>query len=113
MAVAQQRPSGERARGIDGDHADLPLGLAVGAHQAGDERRLAGARRSGDADPPRAAGLRPDRVEQRDRLGAELLHLAQTARQGLAVAAEDRVGDAHSRRRSRAMTIFWTSVVPS
>ena len=54
-AVAEERAARERARRIDRDDADRPLGLAHEPDERADETRLADARRPGDADDRGAA----------------------------------------------------------
>ena len=57
-AIAEQRAAGERRRRIDGDDADRQPRVAEFAREHRGERALARARRSGDADAPRAPELR-------------------------------------------------------
>ena len=63
-AVAEDRAAGEGRRRVDGDDADALLLRAVVLRHRRDERRLARARRAGDADDPRASGLRIELREQ-------------------------------------------------
>ena len=55
--IAEQRAVRERARRIDGDHADRALLGADVADERADQRRLADARRAGDPDHEGRAGL--------------------------------------------------------
>src|SRR6185369_2773667 len=65
-AVAEQRAAREGARGIDREHADGLLARAQLLDQRVDERTLAGAGRTRDADAPGAPDARVD-ARQRGR----------------------------------------------
>src|SRR5688500_18833457 len=56
-AIAENRTTGEHARRIDGEHAHRVTETTRMAHQAVDERALAGSGRTGDADDTRAAAI--------------------------------------------------------
>src|SRR5690606_38435047 len=70
--VAEDRPAGERARGVDRDHGDAPALLAPAGDERVGERRLAAARRAGDAyhGGPAGAG-----AQEPQELGAALAAL--------------------------------------
>ena len=56
-AIAENRAAGVRTRGIDRDHADRTIGLTQLGGQPIDERALARAGGTGDADEVRASRL--------------------------------------------------------
>src|SRR5206468_159190 len=62
--VAEQRAMRERRRRIYRQHRHLAPGVAPGTGQRADQRRLAGARSSGDADDRGVAGLRIEVAHQ-------------------------------------------------
>ena len=78
--VSEQRPTGERARGIDRDDTDRRTRLTHVRDERRDEARLADSRRSGDADdgcpsrvrielPDEPKGQRVPVLHERDRAG--------------------------------------------
>ena len=120
-AVAQDRPAAEGARGIDGDDRDTRGTLAVRAREVVHQGRLPAAGRTGHPHDLGAAGVRVERAQDLGRARVVVLHDAHEPREGTLVArarAGDEVtgrGRRHqdARRRSRAMTMRWTSLVPS
>ena len=97
--VAEQRAAGDRRRRVDRHHRDRAPGLAQRGDQRRDERRLAGARRPGDADEVRAAG---QRVQAAQRVLGDrrvVLDGRQQAREGAAVARPGGVGEGRGARR--------------
>ncbi len=103
-AIAEHRAAGDRARRIDRDHRDAPAARRVLAQQRVDQRRLAGARRAGDADHVRAADIaqRAPRTARRA-AGSVVLDLRDARARSAARAGADR-GDAlldGGRRRRR------------
>ena len=87
-AVAEHRAARERAGRVDRDDRDLCARVAVGAREPGGQRRLAGARGPGDADPEPLARARKRRREQRFGGAGLILHQRDGARQRDAVAGE-------------------------
>ena len=71
--VAEDRTAAERAARIDREHADLELVLAHARDERVGEGRLAGARRAGDPDRPRAPRVRMQAAHYRTRTLAALL----------------------------------------
>src|SRR5512144_625250 len=93
-AVAEQRAAGAPAGGIDGHDRQRLAARAQGAHEGVEQRRLARARRSGDADARRAGEgrLTLQAVEQRARLrpplGSAVVGEVERLRHGVALARE-------------------------
>jgi hypothetical protein len=93
-AVAEQRPAAERRARVDGEHADGAVERALVPDEGGDERRLAGAGRSGEADDRRTACPRIDRADELPPRRVVVLDERDAARQGALVAAEEPIGEA-------------------
>ncbi len=87
--VAQEGPGGNRAGGIDGDHAHRPPFGPDGRDQGGDEGALAHAGRAGDADPGCLTGDRSERLQKVGRRGEVLFHSGDGPSEGLPVAVTD------------------------
>src|SRR4029077_13715673 len=119
--VAEDRAAAERARRIDGDDRDTGRALAVDAGESIDECRLAAARRARDPDRLRPAGLWVELAHRRGRAGRVVLDDGNETRDRSLVArarASEQIagrGRHHqsTRRSWRAITIRWTSLVPS
>ena len=95
--VAEHGALGERARGVDREHADLAVGLAqLGADRA-DQGALADPGRAGEADDPRLAGAREELGDQPVALGVAVLDQADRPRQRPLVAGDEALGE-RSRR---------------
>ena len=62
--IAEHRSTGERARRVHGDHADLQSGLTNLRDQTIDQRALACTWCAGHANQKRATGLRVDPAHQ-------------------------------------------------
>ena len=113
-AIAQDRPSGERARGIDGKDAHRLSPRAQERDQPIDQGALARTGIACDADDLCATGARPDLAEDSFRLGLGVVDLPHQPRGGADVPGDDAFGDgAHALSNSRAITIRWISLVPS
>src|SRR5205085_4625609 len=108
-------------RGIDRDDRDAPGPLSIQTGETIDERRLATAWRAGDSNGLRVAGLGIQLTHRLGRAGVIVLHDRNETRDRPLVAcsrARDEVagrGGLHqsTRRSWRAITIRWTSLVPS
>ena len=79
-AVAKDGAAGERRGGIDCDEAKGLLALAVLPGERIDERALAGAGRSREADDAGAARVGEQRLEQMMRIGGAVFHRGDGAR---------------------------------
>src|SRR5512135_1140774 len=118
-AVAEERATAERRRRIDRDDGDAIARVAVRAGQPVHERALATARRTGDADDARRAGLRVQVAQDVGRTRLVVLDDGEEPRDATFVApagARDEVGGNHAMAfctRSRAMMMRCTSLVPS
>src|SRR5438034_7715065 len=122
-AVTEDRAAAERARGIHGDDRHASGLLSIQAGEAIHERRFAAARRAGDPDRLREAGLwvelahgfrRAGLVVLDDRDKARDRSLVPRARASEQIARRGPPCRHQSTRRSwRAITIRWTSLVPS
>ena len=88
-AVAEQRAARERARRVDGDDADAPAEAARMADERADERRLADARRPGDADRRGATRARVDPPHDLGAIGLPVLHEGDRAGERAPVSGED------------------------
>jgi hypothetical protein len=100
--VAEDRPTGDRARRIDREHRDTMVAGGEEEPEGLDESGLAGARCAADADAEARAGVRQQRLEQRQR--ARLMvaprRLDQRDRlcQSAGLAGEDALGELAVRR---------------
>jgi hypothetical protein len=90
-AIAEDRAAGERRRRIDADDADLLSLRAVVRDHRIDDRRLPGARVARDADQVRLTGVREQRLQRVDRIGAAVIEIAHEARGGADVSGEDEI----------------------
>jgi hypothetical protein len=115
-AIAENRPTRERTRRIDGNHANGAIRRTNLCGQLVDERALTGARRTGDADNVGAAGTG---IEAPDEIGAErrfVLDERDGARDRAGIAREHAIGQrrvGHWLRSCLAITSRWISLVPS
>src|SRR6266550_2916130 len=100
-AVAEDRATAEGTRRIDRDDGNVRRALAERGRETVHERRLPAAWRAGDADDLRSAGLRIKRSHRAGCPGLVVLDDGQQSRDGVLVAS------------ARAMTMRWTSLVPS
>ena len=89
-AVAEQGALGERAGGIDGQHADLALCARACATSDADQRALADAGRAGEAHDPRLARVRIDLAHQLPARGVVVLDQRDAASQRALVAVSSR-----------------------
>ena len=90
-AVAEDGAAGERAGRIDGDDADGPPGGADGVGQPIDERALARAGRTGDADQIGAAGVGKQIAQQRRARGRFVFDQRDRPGDGARIAREHTV----------------------
>ena len=100
-AVSQHRAAGHRARRVDRNDADPPAAGEPLAEQRVDERRLARARRTGDADHLRPADVPRQPRAQRAARGTLDLHGRDRPRDRAPVAGEDRGEEGVLRRVHR------------
>ena len=124
-AVAEEGAAGVGAGRIDGEDAHRLAALAAEAGEAVDQGALAGARRAGDADHARPAGVADRCGGQLALAVAAVLHAARSPAPRPAAAAPASRGTRSSRsaRRAveshcplkscRAITRRWISLVPS
>ena len=91
-AIAKHGTAGERAGGIDGNHAHRHPGPAHLRDQAIDERALAGTRRAGDADQIGVAGARVDAADDVDPGGRLVLDEGDGPRHRTRIPREHAVG---------------------
>ncbi|OIQ64801.1 hypothetical protein GALL_536470 [mine drainage metagenome] len=87
--VAEQGAAADRAGGIDRQHRDAPAAPQQLHQQRVDQRRLARARRAGDADDMGAAAVRQQAGVELFGAGPAVLDQADGARQRRAVLAQD------------------------
>lgn len=120
-AVAEDGAAAERARWIDRDDRDPGRSLAVQTGESIHERRLAATRRARDPDRLRVTGLRVELAHRLGGAGLVVLHdrnetrdrsLVARSRTSEQIAGRGR-GHQSTRRSWRAITIRWTSLVPS
>ncbi len=88
-AIAQQRAARKRARGVHGHDGHTLAATSKGSNQTVGQRRLAGAGRSGDTDPPGGPGVRVESVHQALRALEAVLDGRQRPCDGAALALED------------------------
>ena len=88
-AIAEHGAAGDGTGRIDGDHRDAPATRNERAKQRVDERRLACARRSGDAEDVRAPAVRGDGERDGAGVGLAALDRADRVRDRTPVARED------------------------
>ena len=118
-AVAEDGPTGERARWIDRDDRDAVAGLPVLRGEPRHQRAFPAAGWPGDADDARPPGLGVQRPQDVRAPGLVVLDDGEEPRDAALVAfpraGEQRLGgrDQEAATRSRAMTIRWISLVPS
>ncbi|ODV09041.1 MAG: hypothetical protein ABT20_11570 [Rubrivivax sp. SCN 70-15] len=87
-AVAEHRAAADRAGRVDRDHADAPAARAQLADQCGHQRRLAAARRPGDADHVGPADMRRKVGAQGGSTGAVVLEFGDGAGEAQPVAGQ-------------------------
>ena len=92
-AVAEHGALGERARGVDRQHADLAVALAQLAADRPDQGALADPGRAGEADDPRLAGAREQLGDQPVALRIVVLDQADRPRQRALVAGDQALGE--------------------
>src|SRR5688572_15823686 len=119
-AVAKDRAAAERRRRVDRDDRDAVGRCAVCPRETIDQRALAAAGRAGDADDLRVTGQRIQRPHGLGGTSLVVLDDGEQTRDRTFVAAPRTLeqvgrGDGHEacRARSFAMTMRWTSLVPS
>ena len=78
--VAEDRAAADRARRVEGEHADRKAALEPGAEEGVDQRRLAAAGHAGDADDARPAGARGERGRRLDGAGQVVVEGAEQPR---------------------------------
>jgi hypothetical protein len=88
-AVAEQRALGERRGRVDRQHRDRPALGAARLGQRGDERRLAGPGRAGQADERGLAGVGIDLADDLPALGLVVLDERDRTRERALVACEE------------------------
>jgi len=101
--VAEQRALGEGRGGVDRQHRHRPLPRPLQLGQRGQQGRLAGSRRTGDADDRGAAGVRIHLLDQRPALRVVVLDQRYAAGERSTIAGEEAlckrfVGAGHPRR---------------
>ena len=114
-AIAEQRPTRERAGRIDREDPDAPPASAPLPGQAVDQGALAGAGRPGETDEARVTRVRVQGRDEREGQGGLVLDVRDGARHRPHVAgthASREVGGVHA-SSCRAMTRRCTSLVPS
>ena len=97
--VAQQRAAAEGRRGIDRQHRDLAVLRPLVADQRADQRGLARARRTGEADDRGVAGPRIDLLHQRPPVRLVVLDQRDATRQRALVAVQEPLRQIRHRRR--------------
>ena len=97
-AVAENGAARKRARRVYGKDADALAAGAISGGQPVNQRALAGAWRSGNADDQRMAGVREERFQQRRRFSVTVFDRADGARDGPLVAAKNFFNQCHAHR---------------
>ena len=92
-AVAEHRALGERARGVDRQHADGPLASPQLGRDGADQGALPDPRRAGKANDPRPAGPRKELGDEPIAVGVAILDEADRSGQRPALAGEHAFGE--------------------